>query len=146
MNDETTSRLNEVLKQIDTRGDTETFIKNHVLPPDYSFSDYLQSLISKKGITTAELTSRSGISKNYVYQIINGTRKNPGRDKVIALCIAAEATYFQINRALAVSKLGVLYPKDERDVRIAVAVNNRIFDITKINLMLDENGFAPLDI
>ena len=81
-----------------------------------------------------------------MYNILNGDKKNPGRDKVIALCIGAEMNYSQTQRGLEIAKAAPLYPKDERDVRIAVAINKGIRSVTEVNLLLDQCGVEPLKV
>ena len=65
------------------------------------------------------------IQRNYAYQILNGT-KNPGRDKVLALCIAAHMNYEETQRALALADLGKLYPRRKKDSIIIFALKQKI--------------------
>ena len=102
--------------------------------------------MDSKTITIPELIDRSGISKNYIYNILGGERTNPSRDKVIAICIGLGASFSQTNRALELVKHSALYPRDERDARIAIAINQGIKRVTDVNIMLDQNGLRPLDV
>lgn len=136
-----------VLKQIHTAKEEENYIKKYVnRQADKNFREYLQEHIVSNQLSVAEVMNNSRINKNYGYNIINGTRKNPGRDKVIALCIGAGMDFEQIQEALYLSNLPTLDPRDERDVRIAVAVNNHVIDVLKLNILLEDKGVAPLDI
>lgn len=92
----------------------------------------------------AEVVRQSNISRNYVYNILNGNR-NPGRDKIIALCIGAGMNCGQINRALKIAKEGILYAKDERDARIMIAVNNGVKSVTELNLLLEGEGLPIIE-
>ena len=92
----------------------------------------------------SEVIKKSNISRNYVYNIVNGDR-NPGRDKIIALCIGAGMNYSEINRALKIAGEGVLYPKNERDARIAAAVNNGIDSVVNLNIILAGEHLRILD-
>ena len=86
------------------------------------------------------------MSRNYIYNILSGERAKPSRDKVIAICIGLRASFSQINRALELVKYSALYPRHERDARIALAVNQGVRSVTEVNLILEKNGLKPLDV
>ncbi len=146
MNEKTTRSLSKILEQVKDCKEADRFIENYEEREFTYFYEYLNAMIGKNGLTTAEVVSASGISRNYVYNILNGDKKNPGRDKVIALCIGAGMNYSQTQRGLEIAKAAPLYPKDERDVRIAVAINNGIRNVTEVNLLLDQCGVEPLHV
>ena len=98
----------------------------------------------QNNVTVADVMKNSGINRNYGYNIINGTRKKPGRDKVIALCIGAGMDIDHIQYSLAVAGFCVLNPRDERDVRIAAAALRGTKDILRLNIYLEEHGIEPL--
>lgn len=144
---ETTERLEKVLQQVDEEEDAACFIERHIKKRSFeSFYEYINAIIAERDLNVTELIENSGISKNYAYHILSGRRKNPSRDKVIAICVAAKLSFTETNRALKIAETGVLYAKDERDVRIAVAINQKIGNVTNLNLILDEKGLKPLDI
>jgi transcriptional regulator with XRE-family HTH domain len=102
--------------------------------------------MAAQNITIPELIAASGVSRNYIYNILSGERSNPSRDKVIAICIGLRASFVQINRALELVKHSALYPRDERDARIAIAVNQGVTTVTEVNLMLERYGLQPLEV
>lgn len=144
MEQDTTRSLSKKLQNIRDDSEAEQFIKNH--SDVVSIHSFLNGLMADNNITVPELIKRSGISRNYIYNILGGERTNPGRDKIIAICIGLGASFSQINRALELVKHSALYPKDERDARIAIAVNQGIKSVTEVNLMLEKNGLRPLDV
>lgn len=146
MNDKTTRSLSKILEQVKDCREADEFIQSYESREFTYFYEYLNWMIGKKEIPTASVVAASGISKNYVYNILNGHKKNIGRDKVIALCIGAGLNYSQTQRGLEIAKAAPLYPKDARDVRIAVAINSGLKDVTQVNLLLDQYGLAPLDV
>lgn len=142
-----TEHLNMILQNIKEEKDADQFIKDYVKNESYTyFYEYLNDYIAAKKLDISVVMTNSRINKNYGYNITNGTRKNPGRDKVLALCIGAGMSYLETQRALEIAKVGSIYPKDERDVRIAVAINNGVNDVLKVNIMLEEKGLKPLDV
>lgn len=94
----------------------------------------------------SKVVARSKVNKNYVYNITGGSKRNPGRDKIIALCIGACMTYEETNKALEIGGHCRLSVRDERDVRIAVAINTGKADVAALNEYLRQNGLQPLKI
>lgn len=146
MEKDTTRTLSKVLEKIRKDEDADRFIEKHGETDFRYFYEYLNWIIGQKELTTAEVIARSGINKNYVYNILNGDKKKPGRDKILALCIGAQMNYSQTQRGLELGNVAPLYPKDIRDVRIAVAINSGVKDVTSINLILDDYGLEPINV
>ena len=144
MKQDTTRSLSRKLQSIKDVGEAEAFIKEH--SKKVSLHGFLNEPMAVHEISVPVLIDRSGISKNYIYNILSGERLNPGRDKVIAICIGLDASFTETNRALELVKHSALYPKDERDARIAIAINQGIKNVTEVNLMLEQNGLQPLDV
>ena len=148
MYEETTRRLEELLlrKDLNSEADLELFIKQHTARKEPVFCEYFNAFIAAHELDVTELIRRCGINRNYIYGILNGNRPHPGRDKVIALCIAAEMNYTETNRALKIAGHRALYPKIERDARLAICINRGLGNVMEVNLLLDEYGLEPLDI
>ena len=82
---------------------------------------------------------------DYAYQIVNGTRNNPGREKIICLCIAAHMNITETKRALEIAQAGILYPKNIRDAIIIKHINTDDFSVMNINCDLDKHGLPCLN-
>ena len=95
-------------------------------------------------VKLSDIVTRSHLSKDYAYPILSGTRKNPSRDRIIALCIGAQMSLSETQRALEIAKAGILYPKDNRDAALIVCLNEKQYDIIKINAFLESHGLEPL--
>ena len=139
----TTSRLEQTLRSVKDDASVQDYIRRYTPGNFRTFVEYFNAYAVEKGLEYPGIMKRSGISRNYFYNIVNGDR-NPGRDKIIALCIAAGMNYDETNRALKIAKEGVLYPKDERDARIIIAINNRVTSVMEVNLVLDREGLMPI--
>lgn len=144
MEQDTTRSLSKKLQNIKDDFEAEQFINSH--SETVTLHSFINRLMAENDLTIPELIDRSGISRNYIYNILSGERSNPGRDKVIAICIGLGATYSQINKALELVKLSPLYPRDERDARIAIAVNQGVKSVTDVNLMLEKHELDPLNV
>ena len=103
-----------------------------------NFSEYFFHILKEKEITESMLIRNSQIQRTYAYQILTGT-KNPGRDKVIALCLAAHMNLDETQRALTLANLGQLYPRRHRDSILIFALE-QCLDVQQTNeLLFEEN-------
>ena len=107
------------------------------------FADYFDECISNSGLAKSELVRKCRIERTYFYQIINGLR-NPGRDKIITLCIAAGLSFTQIQKALVIARTGILYYRDNRDAVIIYAITHGL-NLVDTNALLEKNGFTELN-
>ena len=119
----------------------------------YTFSDgeitvaeYLSALIVGKGLRKKTVISRSGVSENLGYKILNGTKVTTDRDKIIGLCIGAGLSVEQTNQALALAKLGALYSRNARDAVIIVGLNGGITNVMDINEQLEMRSLRLLNL
>ncbi len=122
----TTWKLNEMLKQIGQPEELKDYVKDlEKNSPYQTFADYYGSMIRKKGIDKAEVIRLSNIERTYGYQILNGTRQ-PGRDKILLLCLGAGFDLDETQRALEISKAGVLYARERRDAILIFAFGGHL--------------------
>lgn len=135
------------LSSLRNEEDGKRFIqKNHQGEQFQYFFEFLKFKSEEKGLPLARVVSNSRINRNYVYNITSGIKKMPGRDKIIALCIAAEMNFDELNEALMLGGRRTINPHDARDVWIVICINNKINDVLKVNLFLEERNCAPLNI
>ena len=125
INEKTTHDLLQVLQKIDRSDALDDYISETANQNPIPFAEYFTSLPSVQRFTNAELIRRSGIERTYYYQLINGTRK-PGRDKVILLGLSAELTVKEVQRALEMNQLGILYARNRRDSILIFALQNHL--------------------
>ncbi len=107
------------------------------------FSDFFCECLDNLGISTADFVRKCRIERTYVYQILKGMR-NPGREKIIIMCIAAGLSFTMTQKALVIAKAGILYYRDDRDAVIIYAVNHGL-DLVDTNALLEKNGFTELN-
>lgn len=135
MNRKTTKELLDELNSIDTVASLTSFAENTVkYESDISFSTYIYHCLEKSGLTPAGLIEKTHIQRNYAYQILNGT-KNPGRDKVIAICLALSLSLDETQRVLTIAGEPVLYPKNKRDSILIFSINKNL-DVWETNDLL----------
>ena len=143
MENTTTSKLAAVLSEIKTEKDMEKYLDQPKITDHYrSFHTYFRSRPSVLAMESGDLIQKSGLERSYYYQVMKGS-KNPGRDKVIRLALAAGLTLPETTRALELSENAVLYPRNRRDIILTVAINNHA-SVDDTNLLLDKYGEEAL--
>ena len=143
MDESTTRQLSDILSRIDsTRGMDQYMEIPKVAESCQSFRQYFHSLPAVQNMDSGDLIQKSGLERSYYYQVMKGTR-NPGRDKVLRLCLAAGLNLKETTRALELSGNAVLYPRNRRDIILTVAVN-QMADVDDTNLLLFKYGEKPL--
>lgn len=117
-----------------------------------SFSGYMKELretpsiqklfdiyIAHYGVSKSEIVKRSGLSRSYAYEVLNGVKTNPSRNHLIALCLGAHMDINTTQYALKVGGVGELYAKVPRDAAIILHINQKKWDIVDLNIFLEEN-------
>lgn len=143
MDQKTTQELLEVLNRVDSDPQLETYLdtlseERYVRP----FNEYFTSLPEVQALKRTELLQRSGIERTYFYQLMRGERR-PGRNKAIALCLAAELSLPAVQRVLEICEHGILYSKNRRDAILIFCVN-RTLPVTDADELLDRFGEKTL--
>ena len=143
MNEKTTERLDKILQSTDIT-DFGKYINNELSEPLPSLSNYLNEHIAKRNLLVSEVVKQSGLSRDYAYAILNGNRKNPTKDRIIALCLAIGLNLTETQRALKLCGM-VLYSKNKRDAAIIICINTEVYDINKVNDFLISNDLNVLE-
>lgn len=92
-----TTELDKILKN-STVEDYEKFAETHYVETYTDLADYLNQYIAIHDLRIPQIIKASHLSKNYAYAIFNGHKKNPSRDRIIALCIAMGMTFEEVKR------------------------------------------------
>lgn len=140
----TTQELLKMLRSTRSVSDLEKYAETLSTNNSFhTFSEYLCFILREHNITESTLIRNSQIQRTYAYQILNGI-KNPGRDKVIALCLAAQMNLEETQRSLTLAGLGQLYPRRHRDSILIFALEHQL-SVQQVNELLFEEQEAPLE-
>lgn len=144
MKEKSTTELLNTLKEsgIEELGD---YITDYtVTKQDYRI---LSQIIAENGLKTSDVVTNAMayIAKSYVYDIINGCKTNPTRDKLLILCIASRMNVNQTKKVLVSFGLSPLYAKSARDAIIYACINNKVWNIKEINEQLFKHEQMPLE-
>lgn len=133
----------ELLKQLRSANSKSQLAKYTSELPTHScagsFAEYFTDYLKQHQLSESEIIRLSLIQRNYAYQILNGT-KNPGREKVLALCLAAGMNYEDTQRALTLAGLGKLYPRRPEDSVIIFAIERGLTVLETNELLYEECG------
>lgn len=129
-----TEELAKKLNKLDSSDKLNEFLEKDLDVRAKDFKTYITDVINLKGMTITDLRKRSLIDRTYIYQIMDG-RKKPGRDKVVAMCIACNLDLEETQKALMYSGNSELYVKSRRDSIIIFAINNRLNVISTNDLL-----------
>ena len=104
--------------------DIETFIEENAddLKP-VKLHEFLCALRKKSGISVAQIVLQCNIDRNYLHQILNGTRK-PSRDKLIQLAFGMKMDEETTQDMLKIAQMSPLYPRILRDAAILRCIHD----------------------
>ena len=83
-----------------------------------------------------KLIRLSGLDRGYVYDILAG-KKNPSRDKVLALCFAMSLSADKTQKLLKSTGYAPLYVRMERDSIILFGLEHKL-SVIEVNELLYE--------
>ena len=104
----------------------------------------MKQTIQSKGIKLKEVYAFAGFSESYGSQLLYEDKHTSDRDMILRLCIAGHFTWDETNRVLKLYGFTELYAKDPRDACLIVQINNRIYDIHRINEELQKRDLELL--
>lgn len=114
--------------------DDKTVLKLH---------EYLAQLIKQYSLDKSDIIIKSNLPRTYAYQIFNGTR-NPGKDKLLALCLSMDLSLSETQRALSIADLGNLYANRKRDAIIIFSINKKL-GLNQANVLLTDLEELPIE-
>ena len=134
---------NELINEIKTTLDLHGFLaenESDITNPE--LSDYLDGLLSAKGLSRAMAIKTADLSTNYAYQIFSG-REHPSRDKLIRLAVGMELDLEETSRLFKLAGVNELYPRSKRDAVLMYCIEHGV-PVIEIDLLLDELNLYTL--
>lgn len=111
---------------------------------DKSFYYYFKDVVDAKNMRLKDIYAAAGVSESYGSKIVTMEKHTKNRDLIIKLCVVAHFGLGEINRALKLYGFNELYSKNPKDACLIVAINNRIFELSKIDELLAGQGLEGL--
>ncbi|MDO5388017.1 MAG: hypothetical protein Q4F63_02165 [Clostridia bacterium] len=130
----------ELLKILNAEEEIESYIKeNKEDLINLSLSDYLDDMLKKYNISKNEAINNSALNQIYGYQIFDGKKKSPSRDKLIQLIFGLGLDVTDAQRLLKIAGVNELYPRIKRDSIIIFAINKKV-SVSECDELLFELG------
>ncbi len=144
MGDKSTDELNKILENVRPKEVEKYFDENKGELKDSKdtkkiFYYYFTDTLKEKRISLTELYRAAGVSPSWGGKIVRMERHTTDRDIIIRLCLAGHFNLTETNRALKLYEMSPLYSRNKRDTCIIIAINNRIYDIWKVDDILADN-------
>lgn len=146
MNNYPTDALEKVLKNTSPT-EFDDYIKEHadsIASGERPFADYMRITIKQKGLSQQTVIERAGFSAKYGYLLLAQLKNTRQRDYILRLCLAAEMSLSETQRALKLYGMSELYAKIPRDAIMIIALNRGIHSIAQVNEMLTAHEMEPL--
>ena len=146
MQNKPTDELNDLLENMKPDQLDGYFKDNRAYLADAkkAFYYYMKDTLADKNIKLKDVYSFAGVSEKYGRKILAQEGHSADRDLIIRFCIAGHFSWVETNRALKLYGLTELYAKNPRDACLIVALNNRIYDLARIDDMLTKKGLKKL--
>lgn len=129
---------NELLEILKSKRTYEEFFEEEIGELCFSsIAEYLQLLINEKGISKSKVILDSNLDKNYAYQIFNGNKTNPSRNKILMLAFGMKLSLNETRKLLKIAGLTDLYARSPRDSVIIFCLNKQMSLIDTNEQLLD---------
>lgn len=138
----TTTQLLEILKN---KKDYSEFLNEEVGELIFSSAaEYLELMIRDKKLKKSDIIREGNLDRNYAYQIFNGTKKNPSRNKILMISFGMHLNIEETRKLLKICELSDLYARNPRDGAILFCLNKGM-SLIDTNEMLCNLGLEILD-
>ncbi len=88
-----------------------------------SLADYLNELLTAKGLKRSQVIREAGINETFGYQVFTGAR-HASRNNLLKLAFAMKLSVRETNRLLQAGQANGLYCKNRRDAIIIFSLNH----------------------
>ena len=104
-----------------------------------TFQEYLLYLIHERNLTYTEVYKKALITKQVFSKIKNNPNYQPEKSTAMRLCIGAKLNLDETKDLLARAGYA-LSPCDKRDIIFSFFIENKVYDMIEIDIVLEEHG------
>ena len=140
--EQASKRVNEELQSVKLE-EMVGFLKAHqenLITSPHPFADYMRMKFKGKGIMQQNVFLAADLSENYGYKLIAEEKHTRQRDTILRLCLAARFRLEEVQEALILYGMAPLHGRFPRDAALIVAVQNGIYDLHEVNILLESCG------
>ena len=99
----------------------------------------LEQYLADRNLKRSDLIKQMLIDRRYVYNLFDGSRKNPSREIVLQLCLAMKLSVSEANHLLNAAGVNELYARSPFDSVIIYCLQNQI-SLTDCNSVLEQHN------
>ncbi|TWH48285.1 hypothetical protein [Sporomusa sp. KB1] len=108
-----------LIKILKNAKDLKIFLQeNESSITDPTLREYLEKLLSLKGLKRQDVIKSANLDSNYINQLFSGIKTKPGRNQTLSLAFGFGLNNEETARLLKFAEVGALYPKNKRDAII----------------------------
>lgn len=104
-----------------------------------TFTEYLLYMMEQKGLSGVDVYKRAIIDKRQFSKIKNNKDYHPDKGTALRLCVGAKLNLDEAKDLLARAGYA-LSPCDKRDIIFSYFIERRVYDVTEIDITLEEYG------
>lgn len=119
--------------------ENESALQERIQHRSDTFQEYLFYLIGQKDLTNAQVYTDGYISKQTFSKIKQNKDYHPEKTTALQLCIGAKLNIDETKDLLARAGYAIS-PCDLRDIIVAFFIENEVYDMTEIEIALEEHG------
>jgi len=138
-----TMDIERSIMYIDTFQDFERMYTDELIDGNILLGDYLDKLLKNYKVTARELAEVTGYNYDYFRKVLRGTRDNPERDFLLAICVYIRATVEETQTLLRYAGQQPLYARRKRDALIWYALMKK-HGLTALDIFLTERNYPAL--
>ena len=129
------------------QSDEIPFMYQEIQKEDYprDFVVFMAMMLEKYQMKRKDVAQRAGLSQDYTYKLLNGSKKTNERDYILAICIATGMSFPETQWALDIYAMPLLNSLDTRSHIIASCIRESK-DIDSINDILETHNFDPIKV
>ena len=142
----TTDALDEVLRTAKPE-DVDAYLEQyaeHLAAEERPFADYMRRMLRARGLRQQDVFLRADLPERYGYKLIAQEKHTQQRDVILRLCLAAQFSLTETQRALKLYGFSPLYPRVPRDAVLIIAFNTGRYEIADVDELLLGRGMEPL--
>ena len=135
--------LMRAIEHTNTFEEFENFYTDELIEGNILLGEYLAELMRKYKVTKQELEEATGYKADYFRKVLNGTRANPDRDVLLAICVYMRASVEETQILLRYAGQQPLYARRRRDALIWYTLWKK-HGLTALDIYLAERGYSTL--
>ena len=108
------------------------------------FAAYMRRKLREKGLLQQDVFLAADLSEGFGYKLIAEEKRTRQRDVILRLCLAAQFRPEEVQEALLRYGMAPLWWRFPRDAVLLAAFGSGVYELEKVNVLLEQYGQKPL--